>query len=352
ELLGQPENNIRERLRQWYFEGRNFGGRKRSQLDVSNSFVPLLKWVLSWWSFQEKSLVNAADASTLGQRFTLLVISVVYRGCGIPVAWKIVAATGKGSWKPHWLKLFEHLEGGIPSDWFIIVTTDRGLYAKWLYEEICRLGWHPFMRINQQGHYRPVGQPSFRPGNHLIPEVGQGWTGLVSCFSTNTLECTLLARWDEGYSDPWLIVTDLAEQQAEICWYGLRSWIECLFKDIKRGGFQWHLTKMTDPQRAERLWLAIAVATLWLVSVGGKADAQLSASSLPSLTATGENPHLQQTPLSEKLDTQPHKPPSNRLLSCFRRGFLIILATALKGMALPMGEFFPDFFPVPAPAPG
>ena len=28
------------------------------------------------------------------------------------------------------------------------------------------------------------------------------------------------------------------------CWYGMRSWIECLFKDLKRGGFGWHDTKI------------------------------------------------------------------------------------------------------------
>jgi hypothetical protein len=29
---------------------------------------------------------------------------------------------------------------------------------------------------------------------------------------------------------------------------------------------------MTDPERAAQLWLAVAVATLWLLSVGGEAD--------------------------------------------------------------------------------
>jgi len=33
------------------------------------------------------------------------------------------------------------------------------------------------------------------------------------------------------------------------------------FKRIKRGGWQWQYTRMTDPARAERLWLAIAIAT-------------------------------------------------------------------------------------------
>ncbi len=86
EILEQSENTVRERLRQWYFGSREKKGKKRGQIDVEQSFVPLLRWILSWWSSEETSLVLAADASTLGQRFTLLVISVVYRGCGIPVA--------------------------------------------------------------------------------------------------------------------------------------------------------------------------------------------------------------------------------------------------------------------------
>jgi hypothetical protein len=40
---------------------------------------------------------------------------------------------------------------------------------------------------------------------------------------------TLLARWDEGYTDPWLILTDLPPELADTCWYTMRCWIECLF---------------------------------------------------------------------------------------------------------------------------
>ncbi len=32
---------------------------------------------------------------------------------------------------------------GVRDDWFVIVTTDRGLYAKWMYEAITALQWHP-----------------------------------------------------------------------------------------------------------------------------------------------------------------------------------------------------------------
>ncbi|NEQ84294.1 MAG: hypothetical protein F6K26_30210 [Moorea sp. SIO2I5] len=77
QLFNKPEGNVREQLRQWYREANNKYGRKRQEIEVTQSFKPLLTWLLSWWSKDEKSLVLAADASTLGQRFTLLVISVV-----------------------------------------------------------------------------------------------------------------------------------------------------------------------------------------------------------------------------------------------------------------------------------
>ena len=44
-----------------------------------------------------QQIALAMDASTLGQRFTILSICVVIRGCAIPVAWKVVEATRAGA---------------------------------------------------------------------------------------------------------------------------------------------------------------------------------------------------------------------------------------------------------------
>jgi hypothetical protein len=48
------------------------------------------------------------------------------------------------------------------------------------------------------------------------------WSGEISCFKTNPIDCTLLARWDEGYTDPWLILTNFPPQQSDVTWYSLR----------------------------------------------------------------------------------------------------------------------------------
>jgi len=339
-LLDRSETSVREQLRDWYRPAdRKSGakrGDKRRSLDLAPCFGALLRWVVAWSAPHCRHLALAMDASTLGQRFTILTISVLIRGCAVPVAWHIVEATRPGAWRPHWQALFSHLQGSVPPDWTVIVAADRGLYAKWLFQTIQQLGWHPYLRINRQGLYREASASEFRPLSQVVSRVGQRWAGRVSCFATKQrqLDCTLLARWDSGYRDPWLIVTDLPAQRADVAWYGLRAWIECGFKDAKRGGWHWEQTKMRDPRRAERLWLAMAIATLWTVSVGCQAEVRLPVRLEQEddlAPASGRRVRLVRAQV--------------RTLSCFRRGRLLLLAALINGQPLPSGQFIPEPWP-------
>jgi len=224
-LLHQSPSTLRQRLREWCYAAADKKGRGRREVDVAACFGPLLRWVLAWWPAEERRLMLAVDATTLGQRFTVLAISVVYRGCAIPVAWAVVRATEKGSWRPHWERLFGQVRDSVPAAWCVLVLADRGLYASWLYEAIVALDWHPFLRINHQGQYRRLGQRRFRPLRALVPTVGCTWSGRVDCFATAPLRCTLLASWSAGYRDPWLILTDLPPRHADVAWYSLRTWL-------------------------------------------------------------------------------------------------------------------------------
>jgi Transposase DDE domain len=338
-LLDCGERAMRERLRDWYRDAADKRGakcgQKRRDLDVTSCFPALLRWVVAWSPRACHQLALAMDASTLGQRFTILTISVVVRGCAIPIAWHIVEATRAGAWRPHWEALFTQLQGSVPADWTVIVAADRGLYAKWLFQVIQQLGWHPYLRINRQGQYRVMGSTTFQPLRQVISQVGERWAGAVTCFVTKDrqLECTLLARWDRGYSDPWLILTDLPAERADVAWYGLRAWIECGFKDSKRGGWHWEQTKMSDPRRAERLWLAMALATLWVVSVGCQAEVADPIASLEDLPIT----HIARRAHSTRAQ--------RRVLSCFRRGRLLLVAALVNQQPLPLGQLIPEPWP-------
>jgi len=335
-LLEKKDNTVRQQLREFTYDAQDKRGSKRTAVEVEGCFGDLVRWVISWWADEEKRLALAMDATTFKAIFTVLTISVVYRGCAIPVAWCILPALKKEAWKDHWLRLLTLLTDAIPKEWTVIVLADRGLYAKWLYATIVKKGWHPFLRINQQGLVRPCGTKRFRPLAGLVNRKRRSWSGQVQCFKTTEaqLTCTLLARFDPTYTDPWLVVTDLPPQVADVAWYGMRSWIECGFKDLKRGGWHWHQTRMTDPDRAARLWLVIALATLWVLSVGGYAEADVTASSLPYL------------PPYFPYRCRPKRASQPRLVSCFARGLLIILVALIRGEPFPFAEFRPEPWPV------
>jgi len=331
--LERKANTVRQQLREFCYEAKAKRGQPRQELRVQSCFAPLLAWVLSWWEGHQLAL--ALDATTLGQRFVVLVISVLYRGCAIPVAWKVLPAGEKHAWRREWLCRLRQVRTAVPRRFFVIVLADRGLYARWLFRRIVRLGWHPLLRINVGGTFRPAASAQYRPLRSLVPQPGTQWAGAGTAFvgPRRRLNCTLLARWEDGYADPWLLLTDLAPTAGEACWYGLRAWIEQGFKITKRAGWQWQRTRMTDPQRAARLWLAVAVATLWLLCVGGAADATVPAETLLPLPGDGFLPHRQR------------RATQLRLVSIFRQGWILILVALLNHHRLPIGRFVPEPWP-------
>ena len=134
--MQRKEQTVRQQLREWYDDTPRKRGAKRQALHVETCFAPLLGWVVRWWQGTQVAL--ALDATTLGQRFVVLAISVVDRGGALPVAWVILPAGTQRAWRREGLRLFRRLHRAIPRGWTVIVLADRGLYAPWLFRRITR----------------------------------------------------------------------------------------------------------------------------------------------------------------------------------------------------------------------
>lgn len=319
-LLGHKLANLEQRLYEWCLEAKDKAGLKRTALDVTTCFVPLLCWIVQLWS--AKQIALTLDATSLGERFVVLAVCVVYRGCGIPVAWTILPAGKKRAWRREWLQMLRLLRPAVPRDWTVLVLTDRGLYARWLFRRIVRLGSHPMLRINQRCKFRPSGQAQFVWLHTLVGQLGQRWRGTGTAFASRDcqLDCTLIAWWGAGHKEPWFVLTDLAPSGCDAQWYGLRSWCEQAFKCIKRGGWQWQQTQMSEPARVARLWLAMAVATLWMLTLGSELE----------VGASDEMPELPE--LRPVLGLNGVRRP--RRLRLFRLGWLWLLVQLIQGQEL------------------
>jgi hypothetical protein len=301
------------------------------------------------WKSEKRQLPLVMDATSLGNRWTILAVSVVMSSCAIPVAWKVIPAQQAGSWRPYWEGLLNELGKAVPSEWEVIVLADRGLYARWLWDTIVAWGWHPFLRINLGCKARLPAEENFDWISRWVPTPGTSWQGKVECFASKKgrVNGTLLMHWQPGYESAWVILTDLEPEKAMVSWYGLRTWIEGGFKDFKRGLWGWHHSKMERASSVERLWLAMALAQLWCVSLGCQAEAQQEAAFLQNEPGAWlPERHIAHRRRKRTVGQLPA-----RRLSCVVRGRLVLLALQSQSEPLPLGILRAEPWPETITAP-
>jgi hypothetical protein len=261
---------LRQYLREWLYDGEDKATPCGTQVEVRACFVPLLRWLLQLWEGNELAL--AVDATARGAAVTALVVSVLYRGTAIPVAWVILRGNATGAWMPEILRLLRLLCPAIPATMEVLVLADRGLWSPRLWKRIRDLGWHSLLRLTGSITFAPHGEHR-QPARDLVPGPGHAWVGTGVAFKDARRRAgTLLVVWAEDQKAPWLLLTDLRPRQVGLAWYGLRMWVELGFKALKGLGWHWDKTRRLDPDRVARHWLVLAVATLWGLSTATRVE--------------------------------------------------------------------------------
>ena len=239
-------NSRRQYLREWLYDGSDRARPCQTELDVTRCFAPLLRWVLFWW--RSGRLALAIDPTLKSDQTTALVISVLYRSCAIPGAWRIHHATQRGSWMDPTVELLRELAPAVPRDMTVIVLCDWGISSPKLWRQIRAQGWHPGMRYRKNITFCADGGCRL-PAQRFVSRPDTAWIGRGTAFSTPNAQrrCTPLVVWYSEQEEPWIILTDLEPDQVGPNWYALRCWIELGFKAIKSLGWEWDQTRRTDP---------------------------------------------------------------------------------------------------------
>jgi hypothetical protein len=333
EPLGCAHHATRQRLREWTMAGDERVAPCVPTLEVEGCFGGLLRWVLAWWSGE--ALPLAIDATNLGGRWVVLSISVLYRGCAIPVAWHVKPGPGRGPWVAPLQGLLARLAPAVPPLTTVLVLTDRGLWSPRLWQAIRANGWHPLMRVRPDATFAPLGLPR-RPARTLVPGPGHAWVGAGTAFKHRDVrrQGTLVVVWDAEQAEPWLVLTDLAPEGVGVVWYGLRVWIELGFRALKSLGWHWERMRRTHPDRVARHWLVLAVATLVTLAAGTRVEDAELAGMAPA--------HLRRA----------HPIPAaagHRRISVFRRGLAWLRVRLLRGHRRWRLWLRPQALPDPSP---
>ena len=347
-------NNLRQCLREWLYDGSDRARPCKTQLDVTLCFAPLLRWVLTWWRSGRLAPVSstgqalAVDPTLKGDQTTAIVISVLYRGCAIPVAWSIRRATQPGSWMDPTVELLKELAPAVPREMTVIVLCDRGISSPKLWKQKRAQGWHPCMRYRKNITFCaravagcPPGASSpfpTRPGSDRAPPSAPPppnaaapcwWSGTTSRRNPGLSSPTCLPRkWDP--------VGTLSVSGS--------SWASKPAPGHDRGaiktlGWKWDKTRRTNPARVSRHWLVLSVATLLALAYGTRVedahDRRIAPGNLrtPPKALSARHRHSWQKP--------------KRKVSVFRRGIDWLRRLLLKGRLWSRVWLLPEPWPKP-----
>ena len=252
---GKEESKIMQ-LRRWL---------KNETVNVELFYLPFIGNLLHCLSNQ--TLVLAIDGSTVARGCISLVVSIVYKGRALPLLW--VTRKGKKGHFPQQMHmdLIKAVQEIIPEKTKVVILGDGEFDgAKWL-ALLEKYGWSYSCRTAKTSKCYEEGE-AFNLQD-ICPEKG-GLTEIpdVEFTDKKVLTVRAVAYWGRQYDDPIYLVSNFPTGKEAVYWYKKRFRIETLFSDMKGRGFNLNKSGLRDPERIDRLLIAISLAYIWIVFLG------------------------------------------------------------------------------------
>ncbi len=211
------------------------------------------------------------DGTKVGFGHQLLMISLAYRRRAIPIAWTWVKQVRGHSTGDKQIALLSYVKTLIPrgSAVFLVGDTEFGPVKvlkqldKWVWYYVLRQKSNTLVWSEPENEWKPFGSYVLRAGKSF-------WLGKMVFSQTHQYSVNLLAHWKHGEKEPWCLATNLPDLQTALCYYKRRMWIEEMFGDLKKHGFDLECSMLHSFLRLSRLTLAVAFLYVWLVSIGGR----------------------------------------------------------------------------------
>lgn len=211
-----------------------------------------------------------ADGTKVGFGHQLLIICLAFRHRAIPLAWTWVPSSKGHSSACKQLALLKYVRGLIPKGTPVSLVGDSEFGAVDVMRQLKQWHWHYVLRQKANNQIRVPGQ-AWQAFGDVLSQPGQSvWLGRGRLTEKHAYTTNLLAHWQVGEAEPWLLATDLPDRATTLSTYARRMWVEEMFGDLKGKGFDLESTHLHTCDRLSRLTLAVALLYTWLMDIGRK----------------------------------------------------------------------------------
>lgn len=211
------------------------------------------------------------DGTKIGFGYQLLMVSLAYRHRAVPIAWSWVRQVRGHSSAVKQIALLKYARSLIPQTTPVFLVGDSEFGSMAVLQQLKQ--WHWFFALRQKGNTGWwLDEPSgWQRLDSLVKKAGQSaWRPNGYLTQSEIYPVSVLIHWQKGEKEPWCLATNLPDASLTLRYYRKRMWIEEMFADFKKHGFDLENTMLRNPPRLSRLTLAVAFLYVWLLSVGSR----------------------------------------------------------------------------------
>jgi len=236
---------------------------------VRDWYAPIARqWLIAQYrNLGEIRLI--VDGTKIGAKHQLLIVCLAYRKRAIPIAWTWVKHVKGHSTASKQLALLAYVRSLIPSSAAVFLVGDCEFGSVPILRQLDGWSWFYVLRQKSDTCLWFSEEQGWKPFDSHIHEPGQSfWLGTGYLARNHIYRVNLLVHWKLGEKEPWCLATNFPDKGTALHFYAFRPWIEEMFGDFKKHGFDLEKTRLCHFQRLSRLTLAVAFLYDWLVSVG------------------------------------------------------------------------------------
>jgi len=241
-------------------------------IHVREWYEPIARrWLQTQWRcLGEIRLI--VDGTKIGTSHQLLMVALAYRKRAIPIAWTWVKHKRGHSSAVKQMALLNYVRKLLPVGAAVFLVGDCEFGSvealRWLDQ------WHWFYVLRQKSDtcIWLEQENAWKPFGSFVTKAGQScWIGYGYLTARSIYPTNLLAHWQAGEDEPWCLATNLPDRTMALRCYRRRMWIEEMFGDLKKHGFDLESTRLHNFLRLSRLTLAVIWLYVWFISVGTNA---------------------------------------------------------------------------------
>jgi len=242
-----------------------------SAVDVRSWYRSTAKAWLEAQSQQVGEVRLIVDGSKIGFGYQLLMVSLAYRHRAVPLAWTWIHHVRGHSTAAKQIVLLNYVKSLIPQKTPVFLVGDSEFGSVSVLQQLTQ--WHWFFALRQKGN---LGlwldeQTDWQRLDCLVKKAGQSvWAPNGYLTQSDIFPVSVLIYWQKGEQQPWCLATNLPDASLTLRYYRRRMWIEEMFGDFKKHGFDLENTMLRNSPRLSRLTLAVAFLYVWLLSVGDR----------------------------------------------------------------------------------